>query len=142
MMPDASSYWLSDSKLPASLVNLCHLERSRTCGPGVVTLDLVATNAGATLDLNTQTAVITYDADGGGPAAPATFAGETAFTMATWTFGDFKIGSDVTFTINTAGSGSSRSIRIIADGQGLTGLGNIRLRRSRPSTSASSGADT
>ena len=45
--------------------------------------DLIATNAAATLDVNTQNAVITYDEDGAGTIAPVTFTASTSAGTAT-----------------------------------------------------------
>ena len=62
-------------------------------GAGVFSMDVIATNSGATLDINTQTAEMTYDEDGSGPIAQVVFPGSVAFNTVTWTFGDFTIGT-------------------------------------------------
>jgi len=97
--------------------------------PVVASPDLVATNAGATLDLNTQTGIIIYDADGAGPYPATNFPAVTANTTATWTLGDIRIGNAITFTYNTTANNSSRGIKLIADGRGFTGNGDIVIEK-------------
>ena len=55
-------------------------------------MDLIATKAAATIDINTQTAVITYDEDGGGSVAPVIYVGSIGANTVTWEFGDLTIG--------------------------------------------------
>jgi len=81
--------------------------------------DLLATTGSLTVD--TDTGVMTYN-DGGGDVL---FSGTVANYTVTWTFGDLTIGSGLTtFTIS-----GTNAIKIVADGSGGLGTGNIIIEQ-------------
>jgi hypothetical protein len=95
-------------------------------GTGVVSRDLYA-NSG-TLNINTQTALITYDSDAGsGPNPPFTYQGKIVNHTATWTFGELTIGNGLSSFV--MGGDDRNAIKFIADGQGVVGVGDILIEK-------------
>ena len=116
-------FWRVDERNAGDLISRGDVWSFKTI-EAVGDLDLIATNAAATLDINTEAAVITYDEDGAGPVAPVTFTASTSAGTAIWTFGDLAIGSDATVTVS---GDNRRGIKFIATGMGPLGNGDIRI---------------
>ena len=96
-------------------------------GTAVGAFDLIATANGATLAIDTDAGTISYDADGAGPGSADVHNATIANNLATWTFGDINIGTSGDVTITTL-SGTN-AIKIIANGQGVAGTGDITIQQ-------------
>ena len=90
---------------------------------GAEVVDLFATQG--TLTIDSGAGLMTYD-DGNALTPNLEFTAVKTATLSTWTFGDLTIGSGVTVSL-TPGSTRRRGIKLVADGTGETGLGNILI---------------
>jgi autotransporter-associated beta strand protein len=105
--------WSDDPDTPSTNITLT--------GYGAVSHDLLATNAGATLSIDTDSGQIEYVVGALTNIYTATIANHTA----TWILGDLAIGSNLTaFTYS-----GTNAMKFVANGLGYAGQGDISIQQ-------------